>query len=271
MKAQLSAIMFSVFVSCPLYAFTLNNSATLTFGKDKVAVNIARVSTVAKRCTNIGIDENELLSIAADAVEQYWNRAPTSRLKLAGGSVVSTSDAYADDLICSSGTSCEPNPTLAVSGDILIACNQNTTNFSSAGVLAVTVPNNIDGKTIQGSLIMINDLASNQFKFKSRDEKISIIAHEIGHAFGLGHSPVRDSLMFYSTVSWRKSLGADDIDGISYLYPKQQPVSCGSVALIGGNDKKNPGAGPGVFQFLAGFLIIALMAQLRYLKLRPRF
>lgn len=248
-------------------AFTLNNSATLTFAKNKVSVNVARVATAGKRCTNIGIDENELLSIASDAVDQYWNRAPTSRLKMAGGSVLSKPDNYADDLICSAGTSCDPNPTLAVSGDILITCNQNTTNFTSPGVLAVTVPNNIDGKTIVGSLIMINDVNTNQFKFKSRDEKVSIIAHEIGHAFGLGHSPVKDSLMYYATVDMRKSLGSDDIDGISYLYPKQQPVSCGTVDFNG--TKNNPNSWLGL---LIGFFVIALIKyQLRYLKLRPRF
>jgi hypothetical protein len=249
-------------------AFTLNNTATLVFAKDKVTVNVARVVTAAKRCTNIGVDENELVSIAADAVDQYWNRAPTSRLKFSGGSVVSKPDVFADDLICSAGTSCDPNPTLEVSSDILITCNQNTTNFSSAGVLAVTVPNNIDGKTIVGSLIMINDLNTNQFKFKSRDEKVSIIAHEIGHAFGLGHSKVKDSLMYYATVDMRRSLGSDDIAGISYLYPKQQPVSCGTVDLNNGS-KNNPNSWLGL---MLGFLIVGLIQfQLRYLKLRPRF
>jgi hypothetical protein len=131
---------------------------------------------------------------------------------------------------------------------------------------------------------MINDLASNQLKYKSRDEKISIIAHEIGHAFGLGHSPVKDSLMYYATVDMRKSLGADDIDGISYLYPKQQPISCGTVDFNDNDssasapasrghtshpgNKNNPNTWLGL---LIGFMLIALLNQLRYLKLRPRF
>ncbi len=276
--------LFFLIVFARAHAFTLNNSATLTFGKDKVSVNIAQVATASKRCTNIGINEDELLSIAADAVSQYWNKAPTSRLKMNGGNVVGKADAFADDLICSASTACDPNPTLAVSSDILIACNQNTTNFSSPGVLAVTVPNNIDGKTILGSLILINDLASNQFKYKNREEKVSIIAHEIGHAFGLGHSPVKDSLMYYATVNMRQSLGADDIDGISYLYPKQQPVSCGTVKMIDDQTptwtlstrrqispsrNKNPNTWLGLF---IGFLCMTFLNQaLQYLKLRPRF
>ncbi|MGZ3788627.1 MAG: matrixin family metalloprotease [Bacteriovorax sp.] len=261
MKALLKLLLPSLF-ALSAQAFTLNNSATLTFGKNEVLVNVA-----AGNCSNIGIDENELLSIVGDAVDQYWNRAPTSRLKLRQGKVVSVASAFKTDTICLPSTSCDPNPALAVSSDVLITCNHNATNFSSPGVLAVTVPNNIDGKTILGSLIMINDLASNQLKFKSRDEKISIIAHEIGHTFGLGHSPVTDSLMYYATVNMRKSLGSDDIDGITYLYPKQQPVSCGSVDQSGTKNSPNTWLG-----LLFGFLIIALINfQLRYLKLRPRF
>lgn len=259
MKNFLTLILFSIIslLSLKAHAFTLNNSVTLVFGKDEVRVNVANVT-----CSNIGIDTHELLSIAGEAVDQYWNRAPTSRLKLRAGSVISANAAYGTDLICNAGTDCDPNPALAVASDVLITCNTNAANFSSSAILAVTVPNNISGKTINGALIMINDLAGNQFASKSRAEKVSIIAHELGHTFGLGHSPVKDSLMYYATVDMRSSLGSDDIDGISYLYPKQQPVSCGSVDM-----KNNPNSWLGLF---IGFSIVAMFYrfQSRYLKLR---
>lgn len=259
---RLLKILFLLLISFSASAFTLNNSATLTFGKNEVMVNVA-----AGNCANIGIDENELISIVGDAVDQYWNTAPTSRLKLRRGRVLAVDPAYKTGTICQPSTSCDPNPALAVSSDVLITCNNNSTNFTSSGVLAVTVPNNISGRTIVGSLIMINDLASNQFKYKSRDEKISVIAHELGHTFGLGHSKFTDSLMYYATVNIRKNLGSDDIDGITYLYPKQQPVSCGTVDMDG--SKNNPNTWLGL---LIGFSIIALIYhQSRYLKLRPRF
>lgn len=248
------------------YSFTLNNTASLVFEKDEVFVNVA-----AGNCNNIGIDENELLTIISDAVNSYWNIVPTSRLKLRQGSIKSVSSAYKTGTIClAQSSTCDPNPALAVTSDILITCNQNSTNFSSTGVLAVTVPNNTDGKKILGSLIMINDLTTNQFYARSRAEKVAIIAHEIGHAFGLGHSGVKDSLMYYATVDMRKSLGSDDFSGISYLYPKQQPVACGSIVEINnnkpGNHLKN------WFGLLIGLMIASLINyQLRYLKLRPRF
>lgn len=257
-------ILFKAFIafliSFNAHAFRLNNSATLVFDHDEVKVNVANIA-----CTNIGIDVHELKSIVADAVDIYWNRAPTSRLKLRAGNITGVTAAYGTDLICNASTDCDPNPTLAVANDVLITCNTNAANFSSPAVLAVTVPNNISGNKIIGSLIMINDLASNQFVYKSRSEKVSIIAHELGHTFGLGHSPVNDSLMYFATVNMRKSLGSDDIDGISYLYPKQQPISCGSIST-----KNNPATWSGL---LIGFAVIAFIFkfQSRYLKLRLRF
>ncbi|MBP9681264.1 MAG: matrixin family metalloprotease [Bacteriovorax sp.] len=265
MKSLCLAFLTSFMISLKADAFTLNNSGGLIFGKNEVSVHVANGN-----CANIGIDENELLLIVGNAVDQYWNQSPTSRLKLRKGSLQNLSSAYKTDAICTnnslaaSSDTCTPNTDLSVSSDILITCNDNASNFSSSGVLAVTVPNNIVGNSIIGSLIMINDSSSNQFKLKSYDEKVSIIAHEIGHAFGLGHSPVKDSLMYYSTVDMRKNLGFDDIDGISYLYPKQQPISCGSIT-----EKTTPNSLTGM---IIGLLLASFIRyQLRYLKLRPRF
>lgn len=246
--------LISFFIIFKANAFTLNNNASMAFGHDEVQVNVA-----SGFCTNLGINDSELLSIVSDAVE-FWNHSPTSRIKLREGNLTSVSANYHTGLICNTGTSCDPNPTLAVSNDILLSCNNNATNFPSSGVLAVTVPNNYTSSTIIGSLVMLNDLSTNQFQSKSRDEKVAIIAHELGHAIGLGHSPVRDSLMYYAVVPLRRSLGQDDIDGITYLYPKQQPISCGTIT-----DNKPNMFWPGIF---IGFALSLLAAYA--LKLRPR-
>jgi hypothetical protein len=249
---------FTAFVffglSLNTYAFTMNNSVRLVFTQDEVKVNVA-----AATCNNIGINEEEVLSIVGDAVARFWNTAPTSRLKLRKGSVIPVSGLYATDTICEAATNCEPNAAIAVASDILITCNSNLTNFSSSAILAVTIPNNIAGTRIVGSLVMLNDHATTQFDTKSREEKVSIIAHELGHAFGLGHSPVTDSLMYFATREQRKALGRDDIDGISYLYPKQQPVGggCGSMIFDG---KNKPGPWPGLF---IGFFIIFMAEVFR--------
>lgn len=253
-----------ILINFSAQAFTLNNSAKLTFNKDNVKVNLAK-----GLCTNIGIDDEEMLSIIDEAVTNFWNKTPSSRLKLQRGSAITVNAIYRTDNICVASTNCEPNPTLAVSSDILVSCNANVTNFPSSAILGVTLPNNTSGTTIVGSLVLINDRAGNRFETKTRPEKVAIIAHELGHAFGLGHSPVEDSLMYYATVEKRVSLGSDDMDGISYLYPKSQPVSCGSIALLGKNSggDNRPDWWSGLF---IGFSIIGLAEIMRKKKENSR-
>lgn len=213
------------------WAFTLNNNMKLAFAQNNVAIHWAR-----GLCTNLNMSDDELLSLIDDAVI-YWNKSPTSRLKLTKGDLLSVSGNYATDLLCLTGTNCDANPNLSVDHEILISCNTNNNNFHTPSNLATTLPNHYSGNTIIGSLILINDISNNLFKNFNRDEKVAVIAHEIGHAIGLGHSPVQDSLMYYSLIPNRRSLGQDDIDGITYLYPKSQPLSCGTITEV---TKKGP-------------------------------
>ena len=87
------------------------------------------------------------------------------------------------------------------------------------------------------------------------------LAHEIGHAFGLGHTSISDALMFYATMDKRVALGQDDIDGMTYLYPAEQPkvLSCGSVNL---NSTNHPNWWGG---FLVGLGLVFLFSKARKL------
>lgn len=256
--------MLAMFFLPKSYAFTLNNNLSIVFDHNEVKVHIAKGTCTS---ANIGVSEDELMGIVEQAVDQYWNRAPTSRLKLRAGSIKTYSQDFTNGAMCTTSTSseCTPNTALAVPSDVVIACNTLRDNFSSPNVLAVTLPNNISGTTIVGSLVLLNAIDST-LKNKTWEDKVSIVAHELGHTFGLGHSPVKDSLMYYSTIEFRDSLGSDDIDGISYLYPKQQPISCGSVDI----DTKNQKPWNGLLLGLSLVLLIASVYE-RYLKLRPRF
>lgn len=214
-------------LSLEVHAFTFNNSVAAAFKEEKVAM---RVSTTP--CQELKMSNAELEDLLRDAVDQYWNKAPTSNLYMDLGAPIATSSEFRNDNPCQGSSGCEPNPELVVDSGIVVACNVNGTIFSDPRILAVTLTNNIQGRRLVGSLILINDNSGNRFADMERDEQVAVLAHEIGHAIGLGHSPVRDSLMYFSTVPKRRSLGQDDIDGVSFLYPDSFSSSaCGTLAL----------------------------------------
>ena len=245
---KLKLSLFLLLLSSTSFAFTLNNNVGAAFDREVVKINVA-----AHTCSNIGITNDELLSLAGEAADLYWNRVHTSSLELARGEIQSVSTDFQTGLVCSNApaSTCTINSALVVSSDILISCNNNGTNFSnSPSVLGVTVPNNVSGQTINGALILVNDQGSNSFAGLSRQERIAVIAHEIGHAVGLGHSSFDNNLMYFQSVATRIALGWDDVDGITYLYPVEQPFDdCGGVPLIGpssgSHDGHNHGGGSG--------------------------
>jgi hypothetical protein len=243
------------------FGFSFNNSVGAAFATDEVVVD------VADNCTNLGVTNAELLTIVQDSLDVYWNSVPTSKLVLRLGSLVTLSSAFYTEKMCTvSGSSCEPNANLVISSGITISCNENSTdNFTSDSILGITLPNNITGSILVGSLMLINDRSTNSFQDKSREQMVGIIAHELGHAIGLGHSPVEDSLMYYTLVPVRDRLGFDDIDGVTYLYPKDQPFGCGTIHTDQTTDKSIPNKKTTT----ATVFILSLLAITYYRK--PRF
>lgn len=242
-----------------LLAFTLNTNIEAYFEQDRVKVNVAENS-----CDNLGKTPEEILDLAEQAVDIFWNTVSTSRLRLVRGSVVSLSSDFKTEVACTNDTSdgtCIPNDALKVDQDILIACNNETgQNFTSTSILGLTVNNNVTPPYIRGSLFLLNDIPGTKLADYSDDEWISILAHEIGHGIGLGHTPNEWALMYYLKMENRVALGQDDIDGMSYLYPKSQPLGCGTIAPV-------TNQGPPTY-LSALFLGFALAAFMRFIPLR---
>ncbi len=244
------------------YGFTFNNNVEANFAQNLVKINVN-----SNGCDNLDYDHDQILSLVEKAMNRFWNTVSLSRLTITKGKLVSLDAAFNDEKLCSSEVdgNCIPNENLLVSDGITISCNSNVDVFPDQAILGKTLTNNIENLTIKGAIFLINDRADTLVNTLSEDNFIAFLAHEIGHAIGLGHSPVKDSLMYYQTVYERNSLGWDDIDAMTYLYPAGQPISCATILNSSKNDKQT---------FILSLLFTILIlnfSKKTYLKLKPSF
>jgi hypothetical protein len=95
----------------------------------------------------------------------------------------------------------------------------------------------------------------------------AVAAHEIGHALGLGHSADENALMYYNgSYKTKASLAQDDIDGITYLYPRNEYfneglMGCGIINAAG-RKFKTGGRGRPRGKPLPSFFLLALAMML---------
>ncbi len=271
-------IIFFLLTISVSHAFTLNNNFGASFKKNKVKVAIAEDSI----CT--GITADELESLIGPAVNDFWNEVPTSRLRLKPSGFakrIITADINTarlcspTDSVCIADATTKGQPLLPPVDGIVISCNSTADNYSASSVIAVTVPNSFSGKKIAGAVILIND--SGNFKNLSHSDRIGVIAHEIGHAIGLGHAENKEpeALMYYKTVDLRRSLGEDDIRGVTYLYPVKIDA-CGlmdslvasTVVMKKDDDDEGSGGTPFWQMGIGLFFFVILSEILRLLKRR---
>lgn len=259
-------ILLSFFLIFNVQAFTINNSAGARFENEQIYVDVADNTT----CSNAGVTPNDLLDMAQEGADKFWNTVPTSRLNINRGILKTVDTNFLTGLLCENPSRCSGTPVPVVNENILIVCNSNANNYLSGasfnpGILGVTLPINIANRDLKGSVIIINNAPGSLFRSLPREEMISVLAHEIGHAIGLGHSKESANLMYYETHKDRRRLGRDDIDGLTFLYPKKEGLTkalkgaCGTIAFVGENDD---GEGPNSLNFLItlglGFLFVLL-------------
>ncbi len=261
------------------YGFTLFANVTLQFANPVVPVYVIDDGTSA--CANGNFTEDDLVNYTTDAI-QMWNLVSTSTLNLQfAGKIDPGNTDYTTGELCNWAASYPPadcgNATKVpqVNG-IYIACSTNNNaseNFPqdsayNSNILAATTMNNISGRSIVGAVVLMNTAqAGVALAGKSATEIIAVVAHELGHAVGLGHSEQTQSLMYEQSVGIRTALTPDDALGITYLYPVKFD-GCGLFGTIKRIDEDSEPTNPTGFSLgimSLGFLLMMLLIS----RLRP--
>lgn len=200
--------------------FTLSESRGRYFNNNEIDVHIAPTD-----CSGAGFTTSELASMVENAVEDYWNAVPTSALFLDVKGIDTSMDI--DGLTHENAIN-----TIVPTNSIVAGCNDDVTEFNNPAILGSAVLSCSDSTC---KAVLILNAKNSNLNNKSSSEIEAVIAHELGHAFGLGHTEIQHNLMYYSTAGKTQNwLGQDDIDGVTYLYPHKPELLglLGSCAMI---------------------------------------
>lgn len=194
-------------------AFTLNSSSNSDL--QGWADSNVRLMVNASNCP-ASLDVPGIITAAAE----IWNNVPTSSVKVTyGGSTTSTVSASPTTVYCETNF-------------------QTLTGADQNFVPAAAAVSTSTGRITRGLLVLnVSAGTANIAAYDSTALRI-ILAHEIGHILGLGHSQSDFALMWYSASGRIASnLSQDDIDGITYLYPVNETrdgnfAGCGTITNL---------------------------------------
>lgn len=179
-----------------------------------------------------------------DEAFSLWNSVAASDLKLEMGST---------------GSSTTPAQVQAktASDAPVVVCDPNfgtTTGADPDSVLGAAYTRNDGSYIVNGGLILNAESGrSGHIGQQNSTRQAVIIAHELGHVLGLGHSQIAPALMYYDIGSKENlTLAQDDWDGMAYLYPRDELGNLGGIAGCGLTAALRGGAPGGGARFPIG-------------------
>lgn len=189
----------------------------------------------------------DIPGLITDAVK-VWNNVATSRVKVSYN---------------------EPTSLTTTANPTTVYCESNFQGVTGAdqnSVPAAALPTPSGNYIATGLLYLNVSGGSANISGFNRDLLLVIIAHEVGHILGLGHSQDTNALMYYNAgAKTHLALAQDDIDGVSYLYPRDElsgdkMMGCGLVTTV----PPRPPSGGAMMLLLAVLMIpVAVWGRLR--------
>lgn len=197
---------------------------------------------------NCTIPDSTLFDILDNAMNA-WNGISLTNLKLTRSSTISTTTV--DQFMQRQATDvplfiCDPNFGTTITGGAdnipgvttRTSLNQATGHINYSGILL---------NAQVGAGAELSQLTSGEIEI--------VLAHEIGHALGLGHSSSPDALMYYSIGGKPKAvITSDDMDGIAHLYPKSD-FSGGAFGCSAAH-QSSQGSNQNAIWFSVGVLLV---------------
>ena len=164
------------------------------------------------------------------AAADFLNRVPTSGLKLSFKG--DTTSASAANIISQvSGNSFSEDMIITCSTDYLTDSTSSPNSSIAIGFSAA-----FDGTHITIGGVIINEDSGQVYSNLNSTKRKIVLAHEMGHVLGLGHSEEPGALMHYSIAEKTElRLHQDDVDGFTFLYPRDElfddgPLGCARVS-----------------------------------------
>ncbi len=241
-----------LFVGLPAQAFTLQSS-----GLRGWEASILPIRLNPDKC---GLSEPELVALIEEAIA-LWNSIPSSSIRLEYGGL---STSVASNFAAASPSLIPDSPVILCSDDFAVESGLTTNGAGDIGLIHDTIPALVQTGTVDSSLVyapmILNATTNGQASTLalSRNQLKIILAHEIGHMLGLGHASQSSALMYYNaTAKTTLALSSDDIAGVAYLYPRNEPFAgefwgCGTITKIGTKMGGTSGGG-------GGFLVTVLL------------
>jgi hypothetical protein len=252
----LPMVFLTFFYSLTASAFTLSTNPPTKFDTGEITFVAG-----SNDCVNAGFTSTGLLDLMEEAMERHWNTVPTSSLEFKRGSVGTQSvegDTFNEALA------------KAETGTVLIGCSTSSTVFTSSSTKGVGSINT----TGTAGLFLLNDTVAGSFGDLDKDQQLALMAHEVGHAIGIGHSSNPTSLMYFSLsgegAKIQEYLTQDDYDAATYLYPNEEEAggALGSCGTISDNSNSSGGGGPSgpfALSLVLGFLLVLASHKLKNL------
>lgn len=250
MAKLLKPLSFALLLAAPsAHAFTLQSA-----GLRGWEASILPIKLNPAKC---GLAEPEMAALIEEAIA-LWNSIPSSSLRLEYGGA---SSSVASDFAAASPSLIPDSPVILCSDDFAVESGLTGVGAGDISLIHDTVPALVQTGTVASSLVyapmILNATTNGQASTLAltRNQLKIILAHEIGHMLGLGHASQSSALMYYNvTAKTALALSSDDIAGIAYLYPRNEPFAgefwgCGTLRNVGG-----PMSGGG-----GGFAITALL------------